>query len=226
MVFNWYCPSIYWAWAPTGNVQSAFIKLRKLLSNWMQFSTSWSWIAANRFRTSSSSSRHSTAKAPCETAGINVWGSKNSKLREGDWSKYPIRFKPAAASTIASHSPSCNLRILESIFPRKGLNWRSLLRLWSWTWRRILLVPTTAPWGRVSSVIPSSLKIKQSLTSSRSGMAPMVHPSTRIEGTSFKLWIAISMSLSKSACSISLTKTPFPPMVWRETWTNRSPWVL
>ena len=75
---------------------------------------------------------------------------------------------------------------------------------------RRLLVPITLPAGRSLAEIPVRV-ISTSRQSSRASTAPIHRPSASCIGTSLALCTAISIVLSKSCCSISCVKTPFPP---------------
>ncbi len=67
---------------------------------------------------------------------------------------HPIRRRPAAATTIASTSPSRSLRSRVSTLPRSGRISRSGRAARSWARRRTLLVPTRAPARRDASRSP------------------------------------------------------------------------
>ena len=56
-------------------------------------------------------------------------------------------------------------------------------------------------------------------------MQPSVKPSGMILGTSLSECIAMSISLSKSSCWISLTNSPLPPTLDNCLFTMRSPLV-
>jgi len=91
--------------------------------------------------------------------------------------------------------------------------------------RRREPVPIRARRGMASNLM-RCFETKTSRGSSRSGVTAMVSPGGSSAGTSFRLWTARSMSLRRRASSISLTKTPLPPILTRATSCIMSPLVL
>ena len=97
----------------------------------------------------------------------------------------------------------------------------------SWAARRVLLVPTTAPDGKVANVQPLRAT-RASRTSARVVMAPKVRPGLSSTGRSFSEWTAMSMRPSHRASSSSAVNNPLPPIAGSAlpcAWV-RSPWVI
>src|SRR5437588_1220951 len=172
-------------------------------------------MAASRVRTSASSVRHSTARAPWPTWGRTIDGSRTSSMTNVRSS----RRRAAAAITMASNSDALASRV--SMLPRRPAKVRSGLAHASWARRRTDPVPTRAPTGRPSSVEPTSA----SRGSSRSGMAPMTNPSGEVEGRSLAECTAKSARPSSTAACTSFTNTPWPPISQMATSVRWSPIV-
>src|SRR4051794_15745552 len=172
-------------------------------------------MRASTSRTRSSSTRHSTASAPCPTCGKTTDGSSTSSMTKGR----PRRGRAAAATTMASNSDALASRV--SMFPRRPANVRSGRAHASCARRRTEPVPTRAPTGRPSSVEPTSA----SRGSSRPGMAAMTSPSGDSDGRSLAECTAKSARPSSTAAWTSLTNTPWPPISQMATSVRWSPIV-
>ena len=166
-----------------------------------------------------SPARTCTTSAPWETAGQNRGGASTSVIRLAS----PSRASPAPASTSASYSPSSSLRRRVSTFPRMGRRWRSGRTACTWTTRRMLDEPTTAPAGRsasVGAVRPTST----SKANARSGTQASSRPGVSAVGMSLRLCTAASMRPSSRARSSSRTNTPSLPRVAIGTSPPGVPW--
>ena len=103
------------------------------------------WSSAAQASNPAPLARVSMASAPWPTAGHITSGGRISAMRPPQ----PRRFKPAAASRMASYWPSSSLRRRVSRLPRtdstvrSGRSWRSCAA------RRSELVPTLAPGGQL-----------------------------------------------------------------------------
>ena len=174
-------------------------------------------------RTSASSSRHSSAIAPCPGAGTNGAGSRTSvdlaRAAEPDearpWPAGSRRSRPRAAGGGAC--PRCRAG------PRAARSGRSA---WTCARRRRLVVPTRAPAGSSARPPPAPRRARRAGRrapgSRTSAQARRAAPS----GTSFRLCTARSTSPASSASSISLRKAPLPPTVSSRRSCTRSPVVV
>ncbi len=173
---------------------------------------------AKRAPASVSFNRHSTAIAPCPTAGMQTSGESTSEIR---WLK-PRRSRPALATTTASYSPLSTFLNRVSTFPRRSRRSRSGRMCFTCACRRRLLVPTRAPCRRFANVEPT----RQSRTSSRRQTAGNISREGMSVGTSFTLCTARSIVSSSSASSSSLINIPFPPICGSGARCILSPLVL
>jgi len=107
--------------------------------------------------------------------------------------------------------------------PRNGMISRSGIRFRSWIPRRSEPVPIRTREHLLQ--LPSLREIRTSRGSSLSGITVISRASGSSAGTSFMLCTAMSMSSRRSASSISLMKTPFPPIWARATSCRISPFV-
>ena len=144
--------------------------------------------------------------APWPAAGSMSAGSKQQRMR----CPSPRRFRPAAASTMASKPPSSSLRKRVSRLPRSGSILKSGRSASSCTTRRRLEVPTTAPGGSAAR-LSKRLETQASRGSSRASTAASSKPSGSAIGTSLSECTARWARPSASACSNSLTNRPLPP---------------
>src|SRR5437899_5576855 len=114
-----------------------------------------------------------------------------------------------------------------SRLPRRSLIVTSGRSARIWQERLGLPVPTTAP--GLSPAGPGAPGARRtSRGSSRSGTQAIVRPSGCEVGRSLRLCTATSTLPASNASSISLTKTPFPPIDASERSRNRSPevWII
>ena len=88
--------------------------------------------------------------------------------------------------------------------------------------RRTDAVPTRAPFGR-SQGVGATKEIKTSRGSSRAGMAAVTRPACCSAGMSFMECTAKRAAPERSASSISLVKSPLPPISASEPERLRSP---
>jgi len=161
------------------------------------------------------------ARVPWPTAGMMVSTGRNWVTRLIQ----PSRRIPAAATTTASRSSVSTFFSRVSRLPRRGTISTSGKILRSWKPRRSEPVPIRARRGMASN-LTRCFETKTSRGSSRSGVTAIVSPGGSSAGTSFRLWTARSMSPRRRASSISLTKTPLPPILTRATSCMMSPFVL
>ena len=166
-----------------------------------------------------SSSRHSTASAPCAGAGSISAGSRISVAS----CARPRRASPARASTTASSSPPETLRSRVSTLPRIGTVSIGRPSAASCAMRRTAPVPTRAPGGSCARVRPSRAT-SASRGSSRGGTAAMTSPSAGAVGRSLYEWTARSISLASKASRSAETNTPTPS--WATGAVDRSPLVV
>ena len=159
-------------------------------------------------------------KAPWPTAGKN----RESGRRCVICSAKPNRCKPASARITASYSPSSSFRNRVSRLPRMSFTRSPGRTRSSCARRRMLLVPTTLPSGRASSE-GCFRQIETSPTGARCGTAAGQRPGCRVVGTSLRLWTPKSQRPVSNSRSISLTKTPSPPIDSIGPGC-RSPWVV
>ncbi len=131
---------------------------------------------------------------------------------------------PAEARMIASYSPSLSLRIRVSTLPRRSLMVRSGRSDKICIRRRSDDVPTTAPSGSASILGYFSLS-SASRTSSRSVIAASFSPSGISVGTSLSECTASCASPRSIVSSISLRKSPLPPIFANGTSRILSPLV-
>ena len=157
---------------------------------------------------------------PWPTAGSDTLGSSSEPMRDSR----PRRVRPAAASTMASSSPSSRRFSRVSTLPRKGAMSRSGRAMSSWARRRRLEVPSRAPRGRSASVC-APRAISASRGSARGSIAARTIPTGSSLGTSFIECTARWARPSASAASSSLMNSPFPPMAARLRSWIRSPLV-
>ncbi|CDF34734.1 unnamed protein product [Chondrus crispus] len=122
-----------------------------------------------------------------------------------------IRASPARAKSVASTTPSDNLRKRVCTFPRKLTTFKDGFLAKIWLCRRRLADPMTLPSGS-SSMVLALFEMNTSLVSSLGSMHGRQIPSGSHVGTSFMEWTAISISLFSWATSISLVNKPFPPI--------------
>ncbi|OPY89223.1 MAG: hypothetical protein A4E73_03146 [Syntrophaceae bacterium PtaU1.Bin231] len=171
-------------------------------------------------RTPRSPLRISTARIPWPTAGSITSGARICVAR----SVHPMRLSPAAATTTPASLSEAIFRIRVSRFPRIGTisAWGTILL--TCRPRRSDPVPIRAP-GGASSIRRPSAAIQASRGSPRSGVAPISSPSGSSAGMSFRLWTAMSTVPARSASSISLTKSPLPPIRARAVSCMMSPFV-
>ncbi len=161
-------------------------------------------MVARSERVESSSSRHSTASAPCATCGTNSDGENASAM----WSASSNRSSAATAMTIAPPAGTFASRVW--MLPRSSVNARSGRAWASCARRRTAPVATVAPGASSWSARPT----RQSRGSPRSGTAAIVRPGVAVDGRSFAEWTAKSASPPSTAACTSFTKTPWPPSSW------------
>ena len=166
----------------------------------------WSTKGASASITSMRSERTSMPRAPWPAAGSITDGSNTARIRASK----PKRFKPAAASTMASYRPSSSLRKRVSRLPRKGSIFRSGRNARNKAMRRRLDVPTTAPSGKASRSA-YLFDTNASRGSSRSITQASSNPCGNSIGTSLSECTAKSARPSSIATSNSLTNRPLPP---------------
>ena len=157
----------------------------------------------------------------------------------------PRRVNPAAASTRASCAPSSSLRNRVSRLPRIPVKRAPGNTRISCAMRRTLPVPIDglAPRDATRSSIDETVRLTPDTTPvvsgfsrtgnttassgfSRGSTPAIVRPSGRITDMSLLLWTARSIWPPSSASSISLTKSPLPPISESGRSCRRSPSVL
>src|SRR6266705_2429205 len=209
------------AYAASGSWQSPDNARLSARSASTQADVSKSPRGASRCRSSPWSSRHSITSAPCPGAGKLCSGSSIARIRAAR----PSRLSPAAASTIAWHSPRSSFARRVSRLPRRGFTFSAGWRSRNCASRRRLEVPMMLPGGKASR-LALRFDTRQSRGSSLEVIAARQKPSGRRIGTSFAECTARSARPSSSAASSSLTKRPLPPIWASGRSTIRSPRVV
>jgi len=180
-----------------------------------------SFNTAQAFASSSSFLRICNPSAPWPTAGSIVSTGRNCVI----FSVSPFLFIPAAAKITPLIFSVSIFLILVSILPLSGTILTSGSNALICAPRRCDPVPIFAPFGMNSNLMLFR-ETRTSRTSSRGRIAENINPSGFSPGTSFMLCTARSIFSESRASSISLTKTPWPPMVRSDTSCIMSPLVL
>ncbi len=154
---------------------------------------------------STSSTRVSTASAPCAGAGSIWMGSSVSVINP----IRSVRAKPARANTMASSSPDSTMPSRLSMLPRIGTTFSPSPSARSWVIRRGEPVPTVDPGGNSPRVSPSRAT-SASRGSSRFDTAASAMPGSGAVGRSLKECTAMSTLPSSNAWRTADVNTPTP----------------
>ena len=139
-------------------------------------------------------------------------------------SMIPSRSSPAAASMMASYSPTSSFCMRVPTFPLRFLHTAFGYMSLIWYCRLRLLVPTTKL-SFLSNDLPL-LYIKTSCGHALGSVPDIVRPSMISIGISLALCTAMSMSPLSIASSNSSTNTALPPNSRSALLVSRSPRVL
>mmetsp|Transcript_33342 Transcript_33342/g.79059 ORF Transcript_33342/g.79059 Transcript_33342/m.79059 type:complete len:355 (+) Transcript_33342:217-1281(+) len=195
------------AWPAIGVRQDPSSAMRKARSQTTASRVGSSLSLARYCAAASSPVRQAMPMAPWETAG-SISSSERMLVMASVMSR---RLRPASARRVASTVPSSSFLSRVCTFPRKFTTLRCGYLERIWHCRRSAALPTTAPSGSSDRDLYFR-DTKTSRVSSRGRLQGRTVPSGRYVGTSFMECTAMSILPSSRASSISLVKSPLPPM--------------